>query len=561
MELIFSNAIKSLREQPAPYTIMALLVALSFFSYRYFQGDMYRLLSLVVCVFSVVTLFYLLVRGPSKISTFSSDGGHALSDHLVNLENVCESLAREKDKNHPLLLMLGGFMIQFSEEISKNSLELDPKYYFSCFTNLKELGSSNIYAIADLNERLENWDSSHPTLWKGVKERIFHIAWEDMYNGSLEKLISVVQADEKEIVSRGCNIYLTTTRESDSFEGKHPMVEFEVIGNHLLIIGGALVGCYIRRPTGDKLYLQAASEALIKSSEDYYNRVKSFSMQLSVDSSAKDVRKKWSGEHGIGLWNPNWNGIQERDDCYVDEYDRHILCWIPEYSLVLDRCADAIKGEVVRYGAKDKKQVSILELGCGTGSLTRKVYSILEDLDNGSMDSVAVRYQATDQSVKMLKVAKDKFQSIDSNKRSYRPSFDQLSYDTESKNVQNIKYDIISGSLILHFFIGKDWDLKKIQKIIKKIKSSWLSSGGCIIFADIFFTEKSRDKEEDFWIKHMNSSGMSDEFVNIFMENNKDMFDSPSCEVILKAIKGCDFDVEIISSPTRLNPFNIVKIQ
>lgn len=562
---VIKGALDNVNKHPAIYTIMVLVIFVCIVVNYNIKSDINKIFVLGICLLTEVIIYYLTVKtemfqpkaDDNSVIALSSD--NPLNDKIIQLENACRSVSKEKDSDHPLLNMLGGFLVQLSEEIAQNSIEIAPKYYSSCFSTLNDLNITNIYAIADLSADLENWDAGHPTLWKGVKKRLFHMQWEDMYNKELDLLMEGLKQDSAEIVNSQCNISLITSRETAQISHRHPLTDKHEIGKHLLIIGDKLIGGYIKAPDGDKLYLQAANEIDVRAAKDFFNKLNNNAVPISPDMTANDIRAKWLEKFSIGLWDPEWNGSQERDDRYVMEYDRHIHCWIPDYAMLIDKCYLVVRTELDKISRANERPINILELGCGTGSLTAKIAQWAINLDELS-ESPIQSYLIVDQSSKMITLAKNRLNQACKYGYEKFTSFEQLKFTAESENNYGKKYNLIFGSLVFHFLLGKVWSDQKIVDTFEQLQNEWLTDNGCVIFADIFFTKRNKELEQAYWKEHMTQFGMSSQAIDVFLKNNQDMVNAPTYEKLTGILANKKSYAEIIPTPIYGNPFNIVKI-
>lgn len=563
MRDIFRIALSNVRNDPAAYTIMILVLAASLFALTTFdENPSLRLASYGISLIAVIIMLKFALSKSGR----SDDGRDSFLKcsnlpFLDSFRNTCKNLEEKISKDHPLLHMFGGFLNRITDEISKDSISLAPEYYFSCFAPIGKLENPNIFAIADLVEDVEGWDSSKNILWQGVNERIFHINWKDLYENKLDDLLQSLNQDAHEIERASCNIRLITTRETDELVRTHPFDDLEHLGEHLLIIKKALIGTYLGSQNGERLHLKVANDLDIDRAEKFYQTLKKVSIPIEPFSTAKSVRSKWIKANDIGLWDPGWNGKQERGKRYVDDYDRHIYCWIPDYQDLVEQCFNVSIRELGRRCRNTPDGINILELGCGTGALTIQISDWAANL-NKLLDKPISRYTIIDQSKEML----DKVQcQMDEEVKSRLADvlrFERRKVIHGDFARANTRYDVIIGSLFFHFLIGKEWDKERIIRVVNHITEEWLNPGGCMIWADVFFTDDQRCEEYKHWMNHMKNFGMSEESIDIFLNNNKDMVDAPSYDTLRDSLSAEGYELSFFSSATtHSNPFNTVKIK
>jgi SAM-dependent methyltransferase len=564
MNKIAEKALDNLKEQPAIYTVMiftlSAITTLVLTQFSEPDKELFRLGGIIIIAFVFIACLYFLFKSDStdtkvKKEVDSFVGNHFKS-HLNKIQSACLRVSEKKESTHPLIIMIGDFMVQLSGEIERESVEIPSRYYVSCFSSLKAIESIEIYAIADLCTGDENWSTGHETMWKNVKERVFHIHWEDMFSPALGELLIGLKKDEEQILQSGCKLKLITTLESSEINEKHPLDEKAPVGKHLLIISDSLVGGYISKNDGEKLYLQASRPNTLESSKEYYKRFQDLSIEIDINMAIKDIRNHWINKADIGKWNNAWNGKQERDRDYVEYYDQHILCWIADYPYLLNQSRVVVRNEISMFCKQKSESLNILELGCGTGKLTKMLFEDIKKLNNVVPNSVE-SFFVIDQSEQMLLKTES---SIDDLSNSlFELKFEWLKFDKKSENILDKKFNVIVGTLIFHFLIGKDWDKKQIIDIFINLRDNWLSDSGCIIFGDIFFTKDIKSAQITYWKEFMKEQGMSLELVEMFFENNHDMVSSPDIGIIREVVQECDMKIEIFEKPNA-NPFNVIKV-
>jgi SAM-dependent methyltransferase len=202
------------------------------------------------------------------------------------------------------------------------------------------------------------------------------------------------------------------------------------------------------------------------------------------------------------------------------------------------------------------ESLNVLELGCGTGKLTNMLCEDIKKLNNVVPSSVESFY-VIDQSQQMLLKTENSIDDLSNNL--FELKFEWLKFDKESENKFDKKFNVIVGTLIFHFLIGKNWDKKQIIDVFINLRDNWLSDTGCIIFGDIFFTDDIKPAQISYWKKLMKGQGMSLELVEKFFENNSDMVSSPDIGIIREVVQECDMKIEIFETPNS-NPFNVIKV-
>jgi hypothetical protein len=569
MNKIIVKALSNVESKPAIYTIFIVLLACGVTFTLTVKDELKLYIAIATLCAFVVSVAIVYITSSKRIAQPSSD---SKCDKCIGMPNAnsfakaCNAISSDT-KNYPLINIIREYFNQVGIKLESNSFIVTPENYYACFSSLEKLGNPKIIAIADLNDDTESWDSSSTSMWKGVDERIFHIKWEDLYSERLDKLIQSIQQDADRIEREHSTIYIVTTRESSRIKIEHPVKECdnqENIGKHLLIINDSIIGAYVNvnhvagSPIQKRLFFKIASDVEVRKSNYYYMMLRHNSFKITPRMSAKEIRNLWITDkrNMISLWDPRWNGMQERGDRYVNDYDMHINCWIPDYQRLLDKCRDVITQEIVKIIMSGHDQIKIMELGCGTGALTLRMYQWI-NMFNRFTNTAVCRYYAIDQSLAMKAVAQDKLKHED--KYNNIITFDQFRFSTDFGEKSNVKYDVIFGSLIFHFLIGKDWDDKKLLFVVEYIVNNWLSDSGCMVWADVIFIDKDRKLEERRWVNHMLDSGMPQEYIDLFNQNNYDMLYAPSHDRICSVLQRAGFDVKCFSVNYG-NAFKVIKI-
>ena len=335
MKEIYLQALKNVRSQPAPYTVMVIVIIVGIASLA-ILAEAHRIYALLLILVSIVVMLKWVLASDDRVRTTHTDSGGRLEpvffeNHGVfELSEACSSLVKSKGEDHPILVMLSGYLKQFSQQVSRGQFEISAEHYNACFAGLLKSGNANIYAIADLDSYGESWNITQPTLWVGIKERLFHLSWKHLYSQEFDDFVIKSLNKDKDVIEDNKSIIrLLTSRESlDMDWWSHPLNQ-EAVGFNLLIIGDQLLGGYVQSKYGVALRLEAPSSLEVAEAKSQYDRMATDSITISPHMSAREIRSKWIERFKIGEWDPKWNGVQERGRRYVHYYDQHIYCWIP----------------------------------------------------------------------------------------------------------------------------------------------------------------------------------------------------------------------------------------
>ncbi|MDR1760456.1 MAG: class I SAM-dependent methyltransferase [Fibrobacter sp.] len=175
------------------------------------------------------------------------------------------------------------------------------------------------------------------------------------------------------------------------------------------------------------------------------------------------------------------NQITERFNQIAKKYDEQRRLFIP--------CFDDYYGFGVSFVKSVKKEARrILDLGAGTGLLTKYLFDLYPDAD----------YTLADVSEKMLEVSRERFAGLS--------HFDFLILDY-SKELPEGRFDLIVSALSIHHLEDED-KLSLYANIYDK-----LTDGGYFLNLDQFNASSPAMNElyNNFWYESIEASGISPE--------------------------------------------------
>lgn len=186
----------------------------------------------------------------------------------------------------------------------------------------------------------------------------------------------------------------------------------------------------------------------------------------------------------------NANDIQQQFDLIARQYDEGRRCFIPSFDDYYTRSVSLLKNL--------KSQASkIVDLGAGTGLLTKEIYMLYPDAS----------FSLIDLSDDMLKIARQRFEGLE--------NFDYIVADY-SKNLPS-NADIICSALSIHHLEDKE----KQSLYIEIFRS--LPEGGIFINLDQFCADSSFINRawEEWWLNYINNSGITHEAKTKWLERKK----------------------------------------
>lgn len=138
------------------------------------------------------------------------------------------------------------------------------------------------------------------------------------------------------------------------------------------------------------------------------------SFELEPGMTPEQIRRKFIEHEKIGEWNNNWGSPGDRTRDYYSKYDANIRCWIPSYNQLLLKCFAYIRDEVGRLIRSPNHPMKILEVGYGTGGLTKPVLEWIDKLNSSWADDNRYHvdeFVGVDSSPQMMQLVMDSIQN------------------------------------------------------------------------------------------------------------------------------------------------------
>jgi SAM-dependent methyltransferase len=280
-------------------------------------------------------------------------------------------------------------------------------------------------------------------------------------------------------------------------------------------------------------------------------------VQLALDYDFVDLKRAWLDKHRIGYWDTSWTQQTERrPTSYFDRYDQHIRCWIPPYNALISRCAAVVAQEILHIRQATGKPVFLLEIGYGTGSLTANIVPWIQQLRGpskalGDLPPVA-QYHAVDRADRMYEIASRQLGS---------EGVYLLKQIAWREVREDMEYDIIFGSLVMHFMmdkgVGADSAADFFGECYKRLRT-----GGTLVFSDSFGLDPDAESVASDayqqWRDSMVSNGLSEEYTDSFLAGNSDMKNAFSFEELKSAAADHGLVAECEYAVSNLPIFKVV---
>lgn len=464
------------------------------------------------------------------------------------------------DKSHYLIDdLLIGWLHQVAEEIKYGGtalFEIDSDYYEGCLLRLK---SQEIKAVADLSSKTENfWVNNPDPNEVKVSVRVFLMDWQDLFDDNI--LIKYINTFRQHSEHYPVRFGITPSRTSWNENSK--IKEFSNSTDwHLLLGEPNIIGGYVQED--DRLLLRIMREdySFAKALKVYTN-LENDSIQYVPEWRLPDLRRAINAKHHVGYWQDYWKDeVEYRGPLYFPLYDRHILTWIAKYPELIEGATSMIIDNIIRIYRSHSSQITILEIGFGTGSLTEKVLDWCYNFGKDIPSLInRVHYVGIDRASEQMMPFLEQKVNINLRDREFHngTAFKSLPRTVD----EHESFEVIFASLVLHDILGLD-HVNKFEELLKDL-NYYLSPGGVAIFADIFLTgdEKKDRSRLEYWKYHMNSHLYSTT-VERFLSHNKDMV-SPILESVAISLGDKHgFKVDFSDHPEyqRNTPFRLMEIK
>lgn len=409
-----------------------------------------------------------------------------------------------------------GWLKQLNDEVQDGGdkmIEIDGDYYERCLPEF-EIESANIYAIADLTNDAEDfWFRMSPERGK-VRERIFIINWFDFFDE--KKLFRLANLFKKH-----SEIYSVKVNNISSSLNKIYLLKNR-IGNHFFFSEPDFVGGYTLKENR-KLLRVINNANSYRDAKSLYKQIDEKAIKYNPKWSGEDLRKEWISLNKIGSWDKNWDEIvEQRNPDYFINYDMHIRCWIPNYDDFILGTFHVIKHHTLNLFRESSNQLKILEIGYGTGALTRHILAWIELFEKPLRGTKnAVRYYGLDRAKKQMFYSSH--YNIKESKR-FAQFYSGVAFTNLPPEVHT-KFDLVCASLVLHDLNTANPN-PHFQKVLEEL-SKLVRSGGIVIFADLFWTNSTRDnnKRLETWKDYI-LKNLTLKETNQFLESNADMTNS-----------------------------------
>lgn len=516
--------------------------------YRLFPGDIAtNNKSALTFKEQIHTCLNELVNGP--LSEHSIHARRSFRDAM----SAATKLLRDHASSPALCWVLNSLMRQqqrYLEQDGNKKFVVDESIYPTFLTVLNEHPETakQVIAVADINSKIEHfWENG------GIKHvvgaRIFRLPWATFFDETdLERFLSFARD-----LASNYPVYVT---DSDTRETYLRRLRSGISGDFVVLEN--VVGCYERddRFNSMKLVIEYDKE-LSDDLRQEFDRTRSFSVQLDTSSRAEMVRKEWIKKRNIGVWSDHYTGGDHRDARYYENYDKHIRVWIPNYKELCARVGGTIIKHLTPRVLEGKAIVG--EIGVGTGAVTEIVARWCDALSKAGFRPLA-RYVGIDAAEKMCEAGKSAISKFNEHGR-FKITCGLDFHGLRSAVERGVKYDLICGSLILHYLLEAPEKAEEWARFITQLDEI-LSPTGIAIFGGCYFNDSidKRTEQLAWWERRMKRNGLEDEVIEKFISGNREMCNMPSPECI-GAYAGGMFAASFERLDHHSNPFGVLVLE
>lgn len=482
-----------------------------------------------------------------------------LSDHAISARRsfrgvmaTATRLLKDHSPSRSICWVLNSLMRQqrdYLERDGDKKFVVDESIWPTFLAALNEHKDSaqHVIAVADINSNIEHF-------WKKgrvqhiVGARIFRLPWTTFFDA--KKL-----SDFLDFACELAGQYAVYVTDSDSRETTIRRTKSGVGGD--FVVFENIIGYYEADQFDSTKLVIEYDEARSEILRTAFARALEVSVRLCPDSRAEAVRRDWFKVRRIGVWSNMYAGGDQRDSYYYDNYDKHIRVWVPEYDYLCTSVARAIINHLTLQNLFGRAVVG--EVGIGTGAVTQIVARWSDALSQAGIRPLE-KYVCVDSSEEMCDAVTKTISQF--NRKNYFKITRGLDFQGLRSNVSgNGKYDLICGSLILHYLLeapaqGEDWTRFAAQL------DDILSPNGVAIFGGCYFEEddEKRHRQLNWWRQSMERKSLENIVVDQFIDGNPEMCGMPSATFIERYSNG-KFLATFDGLGIRHSPFGVLTLR
>jgi hypothetical protein len=411
--------------------------------------------------------------------------------------------------------------------------------YRSYLESLPPEVRTTLRGIADLTDPTEQFwlkgDLPRETM---IQERIFLISPADLLDSTKGQEIATLVRRHREF---GYSVRVALWPRG----GTNVRPPLDHRSGNVLIGDPCFVAGYTVRDGQELVSTVSGDQIRFERARHFYDVIRRKSVEVHPGDDLYTVRTRLFETTQFGWWKSTWKGPNDRTPDYYQNYDEYIRCWIPGYDTLLKRCQQVICAELIRRFRRAAEPCVILEIGIGTGGLTRHMLTWIEaanrlirDTDAPWESRLVDHYYGLDASNEMMRQLRGK----ELGKLSPSTRFEVPDRGLVFRNgpgmrdyLRGRQAHILCGSLVLHELLeewqqgeladkaGREPSDETVRSFLTTAREC-LAPGGMIIMADVFHQEGfDRDSGLGKWREGMARMGMGKEQIDLFYEHNPEM--------------------------------------
>ena len=241
---------------------------------------------------------------------------------------------------------------------------------------------------------------------------------------------------------------------------------------------------------------------------------------------------------------------------YANGYDADIVRVTPGYFTQLDMLTIEAKKALVElyspFSGQGRRNVRMLELGFGTGTLTGRLIRMCADFesqirnDHQRHERPSIEVDGWDANPRMIEIARQRL--IDAARQ---PHLTELDYDPAVVKYAGDPYDLVLGSFFSHYWadaspdrhVRRAAELHQFQNFLDSIRKHLLTAGGFALFLDAFYTPNRRHAEQAAWRNYLSSEVGSPETADAYLGRNAWQYWAPSVDLVEEVAGNLGFTV------------------
>jgi hypothetical protein len=241
---------------------------------------------------------------------------------------------------------------------------------------------------------------------------------------------------------------------------------------------------------------------------------------------------------------------------YANGYDADIVRVTPGYFSQLDMLTAEAKKALVElyspFSGQSRRNVRVLEMGFGTGTLTGRLIRMCIDFeaqirnDQQRHERPSIDIEGWDANPHMAEIARERFADA-----ARQPDLREFEFEPSDVDYVGEPYDLVIGSLFSHYWADARPDrsmrrvaeLPQFREFLSSIQKNLLAPGGFALFLDAFYTPNRRPAEQAAWRDYLATEAGPPEIADTYLRSNAWQYWAPSADLVEAVATGLGFTV------------------